>query len=210
MNKLNKQRQQMYLDGKVGLINDGTVEQFKEVAEGKGWEGNAKYYHGECAWDKYQKEGIDYHPTSWFYEEESELPKVGEWWECVEDVVMDTGETRFIKGKKYKCEYDGYLTNEAENPNHLIGSINFLNKYFIKSTAPNQQPTSWKLNIDVPEWRLKKGEICLDSSQLGGLVLPPSILQHIATPIYSTPFTLENGSEIQLSSKDIENIKKLN
>ena len=29
--KLNKTRQQMYLDGKVGLINDGTVEQLREV-----------------------------------------------------------------------------------------------------------------------------------------------------------------------------------
>lgn len=216
MKKLNKNRQQMYLDGKVGLINDGTVEQFNEVTYGQGWEGNAKYYHGEWAHD-YPQNGIEHKPIKWFYEEESELPKVGEWWECIEDVVMNTSETTFIKGKKYLCESDNCLTNEDGDTNHCMGDLEFTNKHFIKSTAPDQQPTAWKLNVDVPEWGLESG---ITGRTIGDLVpfqdnnkqpclLPISILQHIATPIYHTPFTLENGTTINLTAKDIQNIKKL-
>lgn len=142
MKKLNKNRQQMYLDGKVGLINDGTVEQLREVSKNTYYCGVSKYYSLEYNSSKFPKEGVEHKPMSWFYEEEAE------------------------------------------------------------------QPTAWKLNVDVPEWGLEKDEICLDSSQLGGLVLPPSILQHIATPIYTTSFTLENGSTINLTALDIQNIKK--
>lgn len=216
MKKLNKNRQQMYLDGKVGLINDGTVEQLREVTTEEGYLGAYKYYAlGRCSQHS-AKEGIDYKPTSWFYEEEAELPKVGEWWECVED-VFHTGKTRFTKGNKYACKDElGTLVCNELQTFYINMGVDY-RSHFIKSTAPDQQPTAWKLNVDVPEWGLEKGitarTICdlvsfLDNNKQPCL-LPISILQHIATPIYHTPFTLENGTTINLTAKDIENIKKL-
>lgn len=217
MNKLNKQRQQMYLDGKVGLINDGTVEQFKEVAIGKGWDGNAKYYHGRYANDIPQ-DGIDYKPMSWFYEDETELPKVVR-------VRIDKCTSNYawyynnIGNEYYVQEYDADQNywQLIKDPIRLIlkSDCTIITD---TTTAPDQQPTSWKLNVDVPEWNLEKGTIGtqgenyveFERSVTSSALIPISIIQHIATPIYSTPFTLENGSEIQLSSKDIENIKKLN
>jgi len=214
--KLNKNRQQMYLDEKVGLINDGTVEQLREVTTRKSYLGACKYYALGYDSSKFPKEGIEHKPMSWFYEEESELPKVGEWWKCIKDVVYK-GDIRFTKGKKYPCEEDSYLKdNSLEATLEIFGLIDY-RSHFIKSTAPEQQPTLWKLNVDVPEWELVKGMIGTKSDRhyefkhIGKLssFLPISILQHIATPIYTTPFTLENGTTINLTTLDIQNIKKL-
>ncbi len=141
--KLNKERQQMYLDGKVGLINDGTVEQLWEVAADCTLRGDSKYYYAKVR----PTDGMEYHHTLWFYETET------------------------------------------------------------------RKPTAWKLNIDVPEWRLEKDMVgIIDKDMVANFahaILPNSILQHIATPIYGTKIKLESGAEIELSENDIENIKKL-
>ena len=147
--KLNKERQQMYLDGKVGLINDGTVEQLWEVVNTNGYKGNRMFYHKNSTDLTKPIDGKEYHPIAWFYE-----------------------------------------------------------------TAPEtRKPTAWKLNIDVPEWRLEKDMVgILDKDMVANFshaLLPNSILQHIATPIYGTKIKLESGAEIELSENDIENIKKL-
>ena len=141
--KLNKERQQMYLNGTVGLINDGTVEQLKEIAADCTLRGGSKYYYAKVI----HTEGVEYHHTLWFYETET------------------------------------------------------------------RKPTAWKLNIDVPEWRLEKDMVgIIDKDMVANFshaILPNSILQHIATPIYGTKIKLESGAEIELSENDIENIKKL-
>ena len=62
-------------------------------------------------------------------------------------------------------------------------------------------PTSYKLNIDIPEWVLKAG----DEIESGRL--PRSIMEYIATPCIT--FTLENGTEIELTNNDIDKIKKM-
>ena len=208
--KLNKERQQMYLDGKVGLINDGTVEQLKEIAADCTLRGGAKYYYAKVI----HTEGVEYHHTLWFYE--TETPKVGEWWECIDDVVMTNGAIKFIKGKKYICENDDCLTNEDKSKLHYMGSTEWIEKHFIKSTAPEtRKPTAWKLNIDVPEWDAKAGTVGInhkkyeDSVQFNNSLSPKSLLPYIATPIYGTKIKLESGAEIELSENDIENIKKL-
>lgn len=141
--KLNKERQQMYLNGTVGLINDGTVEQLKEIAADCTLRGDSKYYYAKVR----PTDGMEYHHTLWFYETET------------------------------------------------------------------RKPTAWKLNIDVPEWRLEKDMVgIIDKDMVANFahaILPNSILQHIATPIYGTKIKLESGAEIELSENDIENIKKL-
>ncbi len=141
--KLNKERQQMYLNGTVGLINDGTVEQLWEIAADCTLRGDSKYYYAKVR----PTDGMEYHHTLWFYETET------------------------------------------------------------------RKPTAWKLNIDVPEWRLEKDMVgIIDKDMVANFahaILPNSILQHIATPIYGTKIKLESGAEIELSENDIENIKKL-
>ena len=57
--------------------------------------------------------------------------------------------------------------------------------------------------IDIPEWVLKAG----DDIEPGRL--PRSIMEYIAIPIYTQPFTLENGTQIELTNNDIDKIKKL-
>ncbi len=212
--KLNKERQQMYLDGKVGLINDGTVEQLWEVANTNGYKGNRMFYHKNSTDLTKPIDGKEYHPIAWFYE--SETPKVGEWWECIDDVVMTNGAIKFIKGKKYICENDDCLTNEDKSKLHYMGSTEWIEKHFIKSTATEtRKPTAWKLNIDVPEWDAKAGTVGInhkkyeDSVQFNNSLSPKSLLPYIATPIYGTKIKLESGAEIELSENDIENIKKL-
>ena len=190
--QLNKTRQKLYLDGKVGLINDGTVEQLREVTNDKHLKGILKQYDV-----LFEYKDIEYHPISWFYENETELPKVGEWWECVENVSID-GSKIFTSGKKYKCEDEGYLTNNNKKRT-LIAGFNDYRSHFTKSTPPT--PTSYKLNIDIPEWVLKAGDAVVSNT------LPTSILNHIATPCIT--FTLENGTEIELTTNDIDKIKKM-
>ena len=194
--KLNKTRQKLYLDGKVGLINDNNdVEQLREVTNDRDLKGILKQYDvlTMC-------KDIKYHPIAWFYENEKELPKVGEWWECVEDVKMNSGDRiEFIKGKKYLCEENSCLTNESNEENHYMGEYRWFIKHFIKSTQPT--PTSYKLKIDIPEWVLKAG----DEIESGRL--PRSIMEYIATPCIT--FTLENGTEIELTEIDIDKIKKM-
>lgn len=241
--KLNKQRQKLYLDGKVGLINDGTVEQLREVTNDRDYMGRFTYYHKNRIFPSDAPlDNVQYQPIAWFYENETELPKmvkymgteydvvckqdpyyrlscgvvkqddctpinetnnelpkVGEWWECVENVSID-GSKIFTSGKKYKCEDEGYLTNNNKKRT-LIAGCNDYRSHFIKSTQPT--PTSYKLNIDIPEWVLKAG----NEIEVGRL--PRSIMEHIATPIYTQPFTLENGTEIKLTTNDIDKIKKL-
>ncbi|MDQ5929955.1 MAG: hypothetical protein QG594_1737, partial [Bacteroidota bacterium] len=112
--KLNKTRQKLYLDGKVGLINDNNdVEQLRGVTNDRDLKGILKQYDvlTMC-------KDIKYHPIAWFYENETELPKVGDWWECVKDVKMNSDDRiEFIKGKKYLCEINSCLTNESNEEN---------------------------------------------------------------------------------------------
>ena len=258
--QLNKTRQQMYIDGKVGLINDGTVEQLREVTNDRDYMGKFTYYHKNRIFPSDAPlDNVQYHPISWFYENENELPKmvrvdkandgwydteignvfnviseddnkyfvehplnteylnhfihksdctpinetnnelpkIGEWWECVEDVSID-GSKIFTSGKKYKCEDEGYLTNNNKKRTLIVGCIDY-RSHFIKCTQPT--PSSYKLNIDIPEWVLKAG----DEIESGRL--PRSIMEYIATPCIT--FTLENGTEIELTNNDIDKIKKM-
>jgi hypothetical protein len=260
--QLNKTKQKLYLDGKVGLINDGTVEQLREVTNDRDYMGSFTYYHKNRIFPSDAPlDNVQYHPIAWFYENETELPKrvrvdkanegwydteignvfnviseddgkyfvehplnteylkhfihksdctpinetnnelpkVGEWWECVEDVSID-GSKIFTSGKKYKCEDEGYLTNNNKKRTLIVGCIDY-RSHFIKCTQPT--PSSYKLNIDIPEWVLKAG----DEIEVGRL--PRSIMEYIATPIYTQPFTLENGTEIELTNNDIYKIKKM-
>ena len=278
--QLNKQRQQMYLDGRVGLINDGTVDQLREVTNDRDYMGSFTYYHKNRIFPSDAPlDNIQYHTIAWFYENEmelpknvrvdkandcwydteignvfnviieddgkyfvehplnteylkhfihksdctpintlqsgnvateydctpinetnNELPKVGEWWECIEDVKMNSDDRiEFIKGKKYVCEENSCLTNESNEENHYMKESNWFIKHFTKSTPPT--PTSYKLNIDIPEWLLKAG----DDIEVGRL--PRSIMEYIATPCIT--FTLENGTEIELTTNDIDKIKKM-
>ena len=240
--QLNKQRQKLYLDGKVGLINDNNdVEQLREVTNDRDYMGSFTYYHKNRIFPSDAPlDNVQYQPIEWFYENETELPKVvkymgteydvvckqdpyyrlscgvvkqddctpinetnnelpkvGEWWECVENVSID-GSKIFTSGKKYKCEDEGYLTNNNKKRT-LIAGCNDYRSHFIKSTQPT--PTSYKLNIDIPEWVLKSG----NEIEVGRL--PRSIMEYIATPCIT--FTLENGTEIELTTNDIDKIKKL-
>ena len=66
--KLNKQRQQMYLDGKVGLINDGTITQLREVTDDKDYMGKFTYYHKNRIFPSDAPlDNRTYHPIAWFY-----------------------------------------------------------------------------------------------------------------------------------------------
>lgn len=195
--KLNKQRQQMYLDGKVGLINDGTVEQLREVTNDRDYMGKFTYYHKNRIFPSDAPlDNVQYHPISWFYENETELPKIGEWWECVKSY-----RNQYTKGKKYLCEIKGKLTDDDNAKYNGFFDIDVYNQHFIKSTQPT--PTSYKLKIDIPEWVLKAG----NEIEVGRL--PRSIMEYIATPIYTQHFTLENGTEIELTNNDIDKIKKM-
>jgi len=295
--KLNKTKQKLYLDGEVGIINDGTVEQLREVTNDRDYMGRFTYYHKNRIFPSDAPlDNVQYHQIAWFYENETELPKrvrvdkanegwydteignvfnviseddgkyfvehplnteylkhfihksdctpiyilqsgnvateydvvckqdpyyrlscgvvkqddctpinetnnelpkVGEWWECVENVSID-GSKIFTSGKKYKCEDEGYLTNNNKKRT-LIAGCNDYRSHFIKSTQPT--PTSYKLNIDIPEWVLKSG----NEIEVGRL--PRSIMEYIATKCIT--FTLENGTQIELTNNDIDKIKKL-
>ena len=139
--KLNKTRQKLYLDGKVGLINDGTVEQLREVTNDRDYMGKFTYYHKNRIFPSDAPlDNIQYHPIAWFYENEIELPKVGEWWECVEDVKMNSDDRiEFIKQKiNYKVNND------------VIFSIN-------KTTNANNKPVSAALqSLIVIFWCMQR------------------------------------------------------
>jgi len=210
--QLNKTRQKLYLDGKVGLINDGTVEQLREVTGIPHYDGTSKTYR-EGAY------GVQYHPISWFYEEDMpkwvkvvKADKDGVWYE---NEIGNAFKVTSLENGKYFVEF-------SENTEYL--------KHFIHVSdctpcdAPNEvnnelpkverTPSAYKLNIDIPEWKLKVGDVSTSKGLAGydfpnGNYILESMLKHIATPIYATPYTLSNGQVIILSDEDIENIKKL-
>jgi len=155
--QLNKTRQKLYLDGKVGLINDGTVEQLREVTNDRDYMGNFTYYHKNRIFPSNAPlDNRTHHPISWFYENETELPKKQDPYYRLSCGVVK----------------QGYCTT-----------------------------TSYKLKIDIPEWVLKAG----DEIESGRL--PRSIMEYIATPCIT--ITLENGTEIELTTNDIDKIKKM-
>jgi len=186
--KLNKQRQQMYLDGKVGLINDGTVEQLREVTTMPFVGDLVKYKNGSDV-------DAPNHHISWFYENETELPK---------KVRVD----KATGGKEWYADFIGTtfdVTGEYNNDDYIVLHLGSKKNYLITKsdctpiTTPT--PTSYKLKIDIPEWVLKAG----DEIEVGRL--PRSIMEYIATPCIT--FTLENGTEIEITTNDIDKIKKM-
>lgn len=171
--KLNKERQKLYLDGKVGLINDGTVEQLREVLQEPNYQGTGnEYYRGPS--------NVTLYPIAWFYEE-NEFPKRVKYLDKVWDVV-----------NKVKNLYSLSLPDKSVSCFAHVTECTPINE---------TTPTSYKLNIDIPEWLLKVG----DKIESGRL--PRSIIEHIATPC--TTFTLENGTQIELTANDIDKLKKL-
>lgn len=187
--KLNKTRQKLYLDGKVGLINDGTVEQLREVTNDRDLKGILKQYDV-----LFQFKDIQYHPIAWFYEE-TELPK---------RVRVD----KATQGTEWYKDYIGTAFNvvkELNSDDYIVEHLGAKSNYLIAKsdctpiTPPT--PTSYKLKIDIPEWVLKAG----DDIESGRL--PRSIMEHIATPCIT--FTLENGTQIELTNNDIDKIKKM-
>ena len=193
--KLNKTRQQMYLDGKVGLINDGTVEQLREVTNDRDYMGSFTYYHKNRIFPSDAPlDNVQYHPISWFYENEMELPKRVRV-DKANEVWYDTEIGNVFN---VISEDDGkYFVEHPLNTEYLK---HFIHKSDCTPITP-PTPTSYKLNIDIPEWVLKAG----DKIELGRL--PRSIMEYIATPCIT--FTLENGTEIELTNNDIDKIKKL-
>ena len=151
--KLNKTRQKLYLDGKVGLINDNNdVEQLREVTNDRDYMGKFTYYHKNRIFPSDAPlDNIQYHPISWFYENEKELQKRVRvdkandgWYDTEIGNVFNV-----ISGDDGK-----YFVEHPLNTEYL--------KYFIHKsdcTLINQHtPTSYKLNIDIPEWLLKAGD----------------------------------------------------
>lgn len=184
--KLNKERQKLYLDGKVGLINDGTVEQLREVLQEPNYQGTGnEYYRGPS--------NVTLYPIAWFYEE-TEFPKM---------VRVD----KATQGTEWYKDYIGTAFNvvrELNNDDYIVEHLGAKSNYLIAKSdctpITETTPTSYKLNIDIPEWLLNAG----DEIEPGRL--PRSIIEHIATPC--TTFTLENGTQIELTANDIDKIKK--
>lgn len=236
--KLNKQRQKLYLDGKVGLINDGTVEQLREVTNDRDYMGKFTYYHKNRIFPSDAPlDNVQYHPISWFYENETELPKMVRvdkendcWYDTeignVFNVISEDDNKYFVEhhlNKEYLNHFihksDCTLINETNN--ELPKMVKYMgteydvvckqDPYYRLSCGVVKQddctpittptPTSYKLKIDIPEWLLKAG----DEIEVGRL--PRSIMEYIATPCIT--FTLENGTEIELTQNDIDKIKKM-
>lgn len=236
--KINKQRQQMYLDGKVGVINDGTVDQLREVTGQEHFKGTLKQYNVTL-----ETKDIPHHPISWFYEE-NEFPKkvrvdkatqgtewykdyIGTAFNVVKELNSDDYLVEHLGAKSNYLIAKSDCTPITETNNELPKRVKYLDKvwdvinkvknlyslslpdksvsYFahITDCTPINETatTSYKLNIDIPEWLLKVG----DEIEAGRL--PRSIIEHIATTC--TTFTLENGTQIELTENDIDKIKKL-
>lgn len=204
--KLNKERQKLYLDSKVGLINDGTVEQLREVCRYGMFKGDVKYYTQKHHGHKEQFTDIEYHPISWFYEE-TELPK---------RVIVD----KATQGTEWYKDYIGTAFNvvkELNSDDYIVEHLGAKSNYLIAKSdctpITETTPSSYKLNIDIPEWELKAGTIGVKHKiydnylMFDTSMLPISLLPYIATPC--TTFTLENGTQIELTANDIDKIKKL-
>ena len=210
--KLNKTRQKLYLDGKVGLINDGTVEQLREVTNDRDYMGKFTYYHKNRIFPSDAPlDNVHYHPISWFYDNETELPKMvivdkanDGWYDTeignVFNVISEDDGKYFVE-HPLNTEYLNHFIHKSDcTPIYILQSGNVATEYDCTLiTTPT--PSSYKLKIDIPEWVLKAG----DEIESGRL--PRSIMEYIATPCIT--FTLENGTEIELTNNDIDKIKKL-
>lgn len=247
--KLNKERQKLYLDGKVGVINDGTVEQLREVTEDKDYLGSYTYYHKKSLWpSNAPSEFYNHHPIAWFYEE-TELPKkvrvdkANDGWYDTEignvfNVISEDDKTYFVK-HPLNTEYLKHFIHKSdctpinETNNELQKRVKYMGTEYdvVCETYPyyrlscgvvkqsdctpitESTPSSYKLNIDIPEWDLKAGTIGVKHKiydnylMFDTSMLPISLLPYIATPC--TTFTLENGTQIELTENDIDKIKKL-
>ncbi len=212
MNILNKNRQQEYLQGKIGLINDGTLEQLREVTT-IDLLGTRKYYHINKEPSKEPLPNTTYQPMSYFYD--VEMPK----WVKVVKAERNNWYADKI-GEKYEVinensTLDGVPYYAVNHPENSIGCTHVIYKSDCTpcdppSEAIQRTPIAWRLNVDIPEWKLSKGmSYPTEVLAYPNGAIPQHILHHIATPIYTTKFTLSNGSEIELSEEDIENIKKL-
>ena len=245
--KLNKERQKLYLDGKVCIhYQNDDVELLREVCK-MDYNGDSVYYwytkSGRKVCDKYKSPNLPIHPISWFYEE-NEFPKRvivdkatqgTEWYKDYIGTAFNV--VRELNSDDYIVEHLGSKSNYliaksdctpiTETNNEFPKMVKYLDKvwdvinkvknlyslslpdksvscfaHITECTPINEStPTSYKLNIDIPEWLLKAG----DEIEAGRL--PRSIIEHIATPC--TTFTLENGTQIELTANDIDKIKKL-
>lgn len=82
-------------------------------------------------------------------------PKVGETWECTKDVI-DCG-TRFIKGRSYKCEQEGFLKDEMGGSSFHIKGIRDYTSHLRK-----EEPVPVVLPLDdVICWRYRPGNFLL-------------------------------------------------
>ena len=117
--KLNKERQQMYLNGTVGLINDGTIEQLWEVVNTTGYKGNRMSYHKNSTDLTKPTDGMEYHHTIWFYETETRKPTA---WKLNIDVPEWDAKagTVGINHKKYE---DSVQFNNSLSPKSLLPYI---------------------------------------------------------------------------------------
>lgn len=119
--KLNKERQQMYLNGTVGLINDGTVEQLWEVANTNGYKGNRMFYHKNSTDLTKPNDGKEYHPIAWFYDKEPETRKPTAWKLNIDVPEWDAkAGTVGINHKKYD---DAVQFNNSLSPKSLLPYI---------------------------------------------------------------------------------------
>jgi len=182
--KLNKTRQKLYLDGKVGLINDNNdVEQLREVTNDRDYMGSFTYYHKNRIFPSDAPlDNVQYHPIAWFYENETELPKMvrvdkaNEGWYDTEignvfNVISEDDGKYFVE-HPLNTEYLKHFIHKSDcTPIYILQSGNVATEY---DCAPITQPTptSYKLNIDIPEWVLKAG----NEIEVGRL--PRSIMGH--------------------------------
>ena len=63
-----------------------------------------------------------------------ELGIVGEWWKCINDVVMESNKITYYNNKLYKSELENCITNTDGNKYHMWSIYSRLFKYFTKAT----------------------------------------------------------------------------
>ena len=59
--------------------------------------------------------------------------EVGKLYLCIKDVVMNIGGIRYHRGRCYKCEVTGCITNEDGDATHHWGSVEKIMEYFTEA-----------------------------------------------------------------------------
>jgi hypothetical protein len=109
------------------------------------------------------------------------------------------------------------LTNDKGSQNGFTAE--WFAKHFRKVKTSVRKPSGWKLNVDLPNMGYKKGDTVRkrehtnvyygnDKTEKVSRIIV-DVLPYIADPIFTTEFTLSDGSTVSLTDEDIESIKKM-